>query len=335
MMRKIIIATLLGATALISAELNIYSARHYDADFEIYKKFEAQTGIKVNHTTAKAPELIKRLQLEGKNSPADIFITADVSNLTEAKNANVLAPVDSKFLKDTIAPNLRDKDDMWFAITKRARIIAYDKNAKIDPNLVKNYEDLAKPELKGKILVRSATAPYSKTLLASIIANDGKEEAKKWAKGVLDNLAMPPKGGDRDQARQMVSGVAPYAVMNTYYIGLLRTSKNPKDVEVGNSIGIIFPNQDGRGAHINVSGIAMTASSKNQEAAKKFMEFMLSKEVQTMLTNINYEYPARSDVEPSDVVKSFGKFKEDNIEVSKIADNVKDAVLIYDEVGFR
>ena len=205
----------------------------------------------------------------------------------------------------------------------------------LPPNLVKNYEDLAKPELKGKILVRSATAPYSKTLLASIIANDGKEEAKKWAKGVLDNLAMPPKGGDRDQARQMVSGVAPYAVMNTYYIGLLRTSKNPKDVEVGNSIGIIFPNQDGRGAHINVSGIAMTASSKNQEAAKKFMEFMLSKEVQTMLTNINYEYPARSDVEPSDIVKSFGKFKEDSIEVSKIADNVKDAVLIYDEVGFR
>ena len=117
--------------------------------------------------------------------------------------------------------------------------------------------------------------------------------------------------------------------------GVPVSSKNPKDVEVGNSIGIIFPNQDGRGAHINVSGIAMTASSKNQEAAKKFMEFMLSKEVQTMLTNINYEYPARSDVEPSDVVKSFGKFKEDSIEVSKIADNVKDAVLIYDEVGFR
>ncbi|WP_170000258.1 Fe(3+) ABC transporter substrate-binding protein [Campylobacter sp. RM9328] len=334
-MRKVIITALLSASALIGAELNIYSARHYDADFEIYKKFEAQTGIKINHTTAQAPELIKRLKLEGKDSPADIFITADVSNLNEAKNANILAPVDSKVLKDIIPSNLRDKDDMWFSITKRARIIAYNKNANVDLNLVKTYEDLAKPELKGKVLMRSATAPYSKTLLASIIANDGKDEGKKWAKGVLDNLAIAPKGGDRDQARQMIAGVAPFAVMNTYYIGLLKTSKNPKDREVGNSIGIIFPNQDGRGTHINVSGIAMTASSKNQDAAKKFMEFMLSKDIQAMLTNINYEFPVRSDVEPSDIVKEFGKFKEDSIEVSKIADNVKDAVLIYDEVGFR
>ena len=334
-MKKVIITALLSASVLIGAELNIYSARHYDADYEIYKKFEAQTGIKIKHTTARAPELIKRLQLEGKDSPADIFITADVSNLTEAKNANILAPVDSKVLKDIIPANLRDKDDMWFSITKRARIIAYNKNANVDLKLVKTYEDLAKPELKGKVLMRSGTAPYSKTLLASIIANDGKDEAKKWAKGVLDNLAMAPKGGDRDQAKQMIAGVAPFAVMNTYYIGLLKTSKDPKDREVGNSIGIIFPNQDGRGAHINVSGIAMTASSKNQDAAKKFMEFMLSKDVQTMLTNINYEFPVRSDVEPSDIVKEFGKFKEDSVEVSKIAENVKDAVLIYDEVGFR
>ena len=334
-MKKVIITALLSASALIGAELNVYSARHYDADYEIYKKFEAQTGIKIKHTTARAPELIKRLQLEGKDSPADIFITADVSNLTEAKNANILAPVDSKVLKDIIPANLRDKDDMWFSITKRARIIAYNKNANVDLNLVKTYEDLAKPELKGKVLMRSGTAAYSKTLLASIIANDGKDEAKKWAKGVLDNLAMAPKGGDRDQAKQMIAGVAPFAVMNTYYIGLLKTSKDPKDREIGNSIGIIFPNQDGRGAHINVSGIAMTASSKNQDAAKKFMEFMLSKDVQTMLTNINYEFPVRSDVVPSDIVKEFGKFKEDSIEVSKIAENVKDAVLIYDEVGFR
>ena len=233
-MRKVIITALLGASVLIGAELNVYSARHYDADYEIYKKFEAQTGIKIKHTTARAPELIKRLQLEGKDSPADIFITADVSNLTEAKNANILAPVDSKVLKDIIPSNLRDKDNMWFSITKRARIIAYNKNANVDLNLVKTYEDLAKPELKGKVLMRSGTAAYSKTLLASIIANDGKDEGKKWAKGVLDNLAMAPKGGDRDQAKQMIAGVAPFAVMNTYYIGLLKTSKDPKDREIGN-----------------------------------------------------------------------------------------------------
>ncbi len=334
-MKKLISFTLLSATLALAAELNIYSARHYDADFEIYKKFTAATGIKINHTTAKAPELIKRLKLEGKNSPADIFITADVSNLSEAKDAKVLTAVKSDFLKKTIPAHLRDKDNQWFAITKRARIIAYNKNANTDTSLVKTYEDLAKPELKGKVLMRSSTNAYSKTLLASIIANDGSKKAKEWAKGVLDNLAAAPKGGDRDQAKQMVAGVAPFAVMNTYYIGLLKTSKNPDDVKVGNAIGIIFPNQDGRGTHINISGIAMTASSKNQDAAKKFMEFMLSAEAQKMLTDINYEFPVRSDVEPSQIVKDFGKFKEDEVLLSKVAEKVKEAVKIYDEVGFR
>lgn len=320
---------------LVAGELNIYSARHYDADFEIIKKFEAQTGIKVNHTQANVSELIKRMQLEGDKSPADIFITADVSNLTEAKNSGLLAPVKSQFLEKIIPAHLRDKDNQWFAITKRARIIAYNKNANTDISRLKNYEDLLKDEFKGQIVMRSATAAYSKTLLASIIANDGEKEARKWAKGVLDNLATPPKGGDRDQARQVFAGEAKFAVMNTYYIGLLKNSKNPKDVEVGEALGIIFPNQDGRGTHINISGIAMTKSSKNKEEAKKFMEFMLTPEIQKMLTDMNYEFPVRNDVELNDTVKAFGKFKEDQIPLSKIAENVKKAVIIYDEVGFR
>ncbi|EGT0711907.1 Fe(3+) ABC transporter substrate-binding protein [Campylobacter coli] len=334
-MKKIFSLCLLGFSLLGAAELNIYSARHYDADFQIIKKFEEKTGIKVNHTQAKASELIKRLSLEGSNSPADIFITADISNLTEAKNSGLLSPVKSKYLEDTIPTHLRDKDGEWFAITKRARIIAYNKNANTDISKMKNYEDLAKPEFKGQIVMRSATAPYSKTLLASIIANDGDENAKVWAKGVLDNLATKPKGGDRDQARQVFAGEAKFAVMNTYYIGLLKNSKNPKDVEVGNSLGIIFPNQDNRGTHINISGIAMTKSSKNQEAAKKFMEFMLTPEIQKILTDSNYEFPIRNDVELSQTVKDFGTFKEDQIPVSQIAEKVKEAVKIYDQVGFR
>ncbi len=336
-MKKPFVAILMAVAAFGAGaeELNIYSARHYDADFKIMELFTAKTGIKVNHAQAKAPELIKRLSLEGDKSPADIFITADVSNLTEAKNAGVLAPVKSEFLQNTIPANLRDSDNQWFAITKRARIVAYNKNSKTDPNLIKTYADLAKPELKGKIVMRSATAPYSKTLLASIITNDGEDAAKSWAKGVLDNLATPPKGGDRDQARQVVAGEAEFAVMNTYYIGLLRNSKNPKDREVGDSLAIIFPNQDDRGTHINISGIAMTKSAKNKEAAVKFMEFMLSPEIQKILTDTNYEFPIRKDVEVSQTVKDFGEFKEDQIEVSKIAQQVKKAVKIYDEVGFR
>lgn len=320
---------------LFGAQLNIYSARHYDADFEIIKKFEQKTGIKVNHTQARPQELIKRMKLEGDKSPADLFITADISNLTEAKNANLLAPVNSKVLEKVIPSHLRDKDNQWFAITKRARIVVYAKNRGVDPSLVKNYEDLASPKLKGNLLVRSATAAYSKTLLASIIANDGSDEGRRWAKGVLENLASKPKGGDRDQARQVYAGEADFAIMNTYYIGLMKHSKNPKDVEVANSLGIIFPNQDNRGAHINVSGVAMTKSSKNQKEAQAFMEFLLSQEVQEMLTNINFEYPVRNDVKLNDTIKSFGSFKEDQRPVSEIADKVNEAVKIYDEVGFR
>ncbi|MDE5591807.1 MAG: Fe(3+) ABC transporter substrate-binding protein [Helicobacter sp.] len=319
----------------MGAELNIYSARHYEADFEIIKKFERETGIKVNHTQANAAELIKRLQLEGKNSPADLFITADVSNLNEAKVSGLLSSVKSKFLEEVIPDYLRDKDGQWFAITKRARIIAYNKNMHTDISRLKNYEDLAKPEFKGQIVMRSATHPYSKSLLASIIVNDGKKEARNWAKGLLNNLASTPKGGDRDQARQVFANEAKFVVMNTYYIGLLKNSKNPKDVEVGNALGIIFPNQDGRGTHINISGIAMTKSSKNQKQAQQFMEFMLTPEVQQMLTNINYEFPVRGDVEVSQTVKDFGSFKEDKTPLSDIAKNIKEAVRIYDEIGFR
>ena len=335
-MKKIFFMFLTAFSFLGASELTIYSARHYDADFEIMKKFEEKTGIKVNHTQAKASELIKRLSLEGSNSPADIFMTGDISNLTKVKNLGLLSPVSSKYLEEFIPAHLKDKDKEWFAFAKRARIIAYNKNANIDISKMKNYEDLAKPEFKGEIAMRSATAPYSKTLLASIIANDGNKNAKTWAKGVLDNLATnPPKGGDRDQARLVFAGEAKFAVMNSYYIGLLKNSKNPKDVEVGNSLGIIFPNQDNRGAHINISGIAMTKSSKNQDAAKKFMEFMLSREIQKILTDSNYEFPIRNDVELSQTVKDFGTFKEDQIPVSKIAENIKEAVKIYDEVGFR
>lgn len=334
-MKKIFAITALVATSIFANELNLYSARHYDADYMIIKKFEEKTGIKVNQTQANAAELIKRLKLEGANSPADLFITADVSNLTEAKEANVLNPVNSAYLKQVVPAHLRDKDNQWFAITKRARIVAYNKNSNTNPKLIQRYEDLAKKELKGKIVVRSATHPYSKSLLASIILNDGSKEAKDWASGLLSNLATNPKGGDRDQARQVVAGEAEFVIMNTYYIGLLRNSQKEEDVKVGNSLGIIFPNQNDRGTHINISGVAMTKSSKNKENAQKFMEFLLSEEVQHMLANINYEYPVNAKVEPSDTVKAFGTFKEDQASLSEVASKLKEAVLIYDQVGFR
>lgn len=337
-MKKLLLGALLSAftasSAFCQSTLHIYTARHYDADAKLYDLFTEQTGIKVKATQAKDAELIKKLQTEGDKTPADLFITADVSNLNQAKVLGLLASSKSETLNSIIPANLRDVDGTWYGFTKRARIVAYDKTRTKNPK-IKTYEDLAKPEFKGKILMRSATAAYSKTLLASIIVADGRDEAKKWAKGVLSNLAQNPKGGDRDQAKAMVAGVGEYAVMNTYYVGLMLSSKNQKDVAVGEKLGIIFPNQNGRGTHINISGAAVLKASQNKENALKFMDFLLSAPAQRILADINYEYPVNKDVEPNPLIASFGKFKEDATPLSKIADNVKEAVLIYDEVGFR
>ncbi|MCD8213599.1 MAG: Fe(3+) ABC transporter substrate-binding protein [Campylobacter sp.] len=333
-MKKSILALSLLSSFLVAAEVNIYTARHYDADSEIYKLFEQKTGIKVNATQAKGGELIKKLETEGDSSAADIFITADVGNFYTAKSKGVLQSVQSQKLEKIIPSQYRDNDNQWFAISKRARIIAYDKR-NFDPKNIKNYEDLAKPELKGKLLIRSATAPYNKSLLASIIINDGEAKATEWAKGTLANLARDPKGGDRDQAKAIFAGEGQVAVMNTYYIGLMLNSKKPEEAEAAKVLGIIFPNQDNRGTHVNISGIALTKASKNKENAIKFMEFMLTPEVQKILAGINYEYPINSEVEPSDVVKSFGKFKEDTTPLYQVGEKNKDAVKIYDMVGWK
>lgn len=338
-MKKVIISALIaGFAASLSAQtLHIYTARHYDADSKLYDLFTQKTGIKIKATQAKVEELLKKLELEGENSPADIFITADVSNLTQAKELGVLASVSSKALDKVVPANLKDSDNSWYAITKRARVIVYDKENNKNPS-IKTYEDLANPKYKGQILVRSAKSPYQKTLLASIIANDGEEKALKWAMGVKDNLAQTPKGGDRDQAKALINDPklgAKYAVMNTYYIGLMLTSKNPKDVEVAERLGVIFPNQNGRGTHINISGAGVVKASQNKDDAVKFIEFLLSPEAQSILTEINYEYPVNQEVAPSAVISSLGQFKEDKIPLSKIAKNVKQAVIIYDKAGFR
>ncbi|MGG7073675.1 Fe(3+) ABC transporter substrate-binding protein [Campylobacter sp. 9BO] len=334
-MKKTLLALSAIATfALASGEVNIYSARHYDADTKLYKLFEEKTGIKVNATQARGGELIKKLETEGDSSQADIFITADAGNFHTAKTKGVLQSVKSETLDKIVPENYRDDEGYWYAISKRARIIAYDKRD-FDPSKVKNYEDLANPELKGKLLIRSATAPYSKSLLAAIIEAKGKDEATKWAKGTLDNLAREPKGGDRDQAKAIFAGEGDVAVMNTYYIGLMLTSPKPEDVEAAKVLGVIFPNQDNRGTHVNISGIGMTKAAKNKENAVKFMEFMVSPEAQKILASINYEYPINKEVEPHEIVKNFGSFKEDTTPLYKSVKNTNDAVKIYDMVGWK
>lgn len=324
-MKKIYFLFFLG-TFLLANELHILSPRALNA--ELVALFESQNNAKIIQSNGKLDELIEKAKKEG-----DVFIISDLSNVAKVKEAKVLSSIKSKSLEELVPAHLRDKE--VFAFGKRARIVAFDKKAKINKNLIKNYEDLAKPELKGKVLMRSASAGYSITLLASIIANEGEAKAKEWASGLLNNLAMEPQGGDRDQAKQLVEKKGQFVVMNHYYIARLINSDKKDEKKVGDSLQIIFPNQDSRGAHINIEAVAMNKKSKNKKLAQSFMEFMLSKEAQQIFMNSSYFYPVRKDVELNPTIKNFGAFKEDEISISKIIANVSKAKEIYKEIGFK
>jgi iron(III) transport system substrate-binding protein len=325
---------LIAATSLFATEVNLYSHRHYDSDKELYKKFEAQTGIKVNVVHAKAEELLARLKIEGERSPADMFITADIGNLYDAKQAGVLQSIQSTTLNSIIPAHLRDAQGQWYGLTKRARVIIYNKQ-NVDVTKLSTYEAMAQKDFPYSISVRSSSNAYNKSLLASIVANDGEEKALDWAKGVVENMARTPKGNDRDQIRAAASGVADIAIANTYYVGRFVNSNDPADKEVAKQIGIFFPNQNDRGAHINISGAGVTKSAKNKDNAIKLLEFLISEEAQKSFAQANSEYPINPNVSPSELVRSWGTFKEDTLALEAVGENQKAAVEIFQKAGWK
>jgi iron(III) transport system substrate-binding protein len=244
-----------------AAELNVYSHRHYDSDAILFKQFSEKTNIKVNVVKGSADQLIQRLVTEGKNSPADVLLTVDAGRLHRAKAAGVLQPVKSKTLFSNVPKSMRDPEGNWYGMTVRSRVIVYSKD-RVKPSELSTYEALAKPEWKGRVVARSSSNIYNQSLLASIIAAHGKDKALAWAKAVRKNMARAPRGSDRDQARAVAAGLADVAIMNTYYLGILANSSVAADREVADKVGVFFPNQKNRGAHINVSGGGVTASAK-------------------------------------------------------------------------
>ncbi|MCY6369312.1 Fe(3+) ABC transporter substrate-binding protein [Clostridium ganghwense] len=314
--------------------VNIYTDRHYDSDEELYKMFTGKTGIKVNVVKGKSDELIERLKREGKDTQADILITADVGRLYRAKNSEVLQPVKSDKLTKNIPEKYRDEDNQWFGLTKRARVIVYSKD-KVDPKELSTYEELTNSKWKEKVLVRSSTNIYNQSLLASFIEINGEEKAKEWAKGLVENMAREPQGNDRDQAKAVVAGIGDVAIMNTYYVGKLLNSADKEEVKVGNSVKVFFPNQDTTGTHVNISGAGLTKHAKNKENAVKFIEFLSGTEAQKQYAEANYEYPVNPEVEPSELLKSWGTFKEQDIRLSKLGENNKKAVEILNEVNWK
>ena len=314
--------------------VNIYTDRHYDSDQVLYDTFTEETGIKVNVVKAKSDELLERLKIEGEETEADLVVTSDVGRLFRAQSEGLIKPFTSETIKTNVPENLRSTEDYWTALTVRARILAYAKD-RVNPEDLTTYEALTEPEWAGKVVIRSSSNIYNQSLMASFIALNGEEAAKEWAEGIVNNMARTPEGNDRDQMKAVVGGVGDVAIVNTYYVGKLLNSSDEYEVEVGKQIGVFFPNQETNGTHINISGAGLTAHGKNSENAEKLVEFLTSEKAQSDYASVNYEYPVNQSVEPSELLKSWGEFNTQDIDLSLLGKYNADAVRLMNEVGWK
>ncbi|MFT6963450.1 MAG: iron(III) transport system substrate-binding protein [Flammeovirgaceae bacterium] len=314
--------------------VNVYSHRHYPSDEELFKKFTEQTGIEVNVVKANADQLMQRIESEGENSPADILLTVDAGRLYRAKSKGILQPVTSDLLTERVPAGLKDSENFWYGMTIRARLIAYSKD-RVKPTQLSTMQDLTDPKWKGKVLVRQSNNIYNQSLLASMIMNDGEEEAKKWAEGIVANMARSPKGNDRDQMKEIVKGTGDVAIVNSYYYGMLLNADNQDERKVGEQIAVFFPNQDGVGTHINISGAGVAKFSPNKENAILFLEYLVSQEAQEVFASTNYEFPVNPNVKPSKLLKSWGTFKADTLDFNKLGELNAEAVKTFDMAGWE
>ncbi|MBU3258949.1 extracellular solute-binding protein [Roseovarius sp. PS-C2] len=333
--RSLIAALALSAMAApaLAQEVNVYSSRHYDSDDALFDEFTSRTGITVNRIEAKADELIARIQAEGDNSPADVLLTVDVGRVGRAEEAGILQAFSSDVIESRVPPHLRDPENQWFGVSQRARIIFYAKDRVENPP--RTYEDLAAPEWKGKVCIRSSSNIYNQSLLASLIDANGEDAAKEWAAGVVGNMARAPQGGDTDQLRGIVSGECDVAVANHYYF-LRGFEQNVDGLTDGiDNIGFVWPNQSGRGAHVNLSTAAKTANAPNAEEADKLLEFFTTEFAQQHFAGQNNEYPAVSGVALDEDTARLGMFIPDTTTSTAVfGDNAKTAQTIFNEVGW-
>ncbi len=325
-----------GAGAAPGQELNLYSSRHYDTDRELYDAFTRETGIRVRLIEGDADQLIARIRSEGANSPADVLITVDAARLVRAKDAGLFAPIRSQVLESRIPAALRDPEGHWFGVSKRARVIMYDKQ-KGAPEGLARYEDLADPRFRGMVCIRAAAHPYNTSLAGSILAADGPEKFEAWAKGVVANMARPPQGGDRDQFRAIPAGQCHLAVSNTYYLAQMLVSKRDEDRALAERIGVLFPNQGAgdRGAHVNISGAGVVRTAPNRQAAQRFIEYLTSPRAQEIFAVGNLEYPVVEDAPLHPVLAGLGGFREDPLNAAVFGEKGAQALIIMQRAGWR
>lgn len=326
--------TAAGVVEAADKELNLYSSRHYQTDEALYANFEEATGIKINRIEGKGDALIERIRSEGANSPADVLLTVDAGRLWRADDADLFQEVDSTVLRSRVPENLQDPDGKWFGFSTRARLIYYDPE-KVDPADIATYESLADPKLRGMVCARTGSNIYNLSLMSSIIDAHGEEAAEDWAKGVVANFARPPQGGDTDQIRAVAAGECAIAIANSYYFVRLATSDKAEDKEVVEKVRWVFPNQDDRGTHVNVSGAGVLKNAPNREAAVMFLEYLAGEEAQSYFANGNNEYPVVAGVDAKAPVMELGSFQIDPINVAVYGQNQADSQKVMDRAGWN
>jgi len=325
--------TAVAPRAQAAGEVNIYSYRQEVLIRPLLTQFSKQTGIKVNVVFAKNG-MIARLKAEGANSPADVILTVDAGRLIRAKEAGVLQPVKTDILSAAIPAPYRDPEGYWFGFTVRGRPIIYAKG-RVKPSGLSTYEALAEPKWKGRICIRSSSNIYNQSMLAAMIAHNGVAKTEAWAKGFVANFARKPKGGDRDQIRAVAAGVCDIAIANTYYLAGMTVAKQASDRDAAQKVKVFWPNQAGRGAHVNISGAGVTKSAKNRANAIKLLEFLASDEAQRIYANKVLEYPVRAGIPVAEVLEGWGRFKADKLNLAELAKHNADAVKVADRAGWR
>ncbi len=330
-LKPLVIGTaLLGlAGPALADEVNVYSYRQPQLIEPLLNAFTAETGIEVNTLFAKKG-MAEKLAAEGEQSPADVILTVDIGRLMEVKDKGLVQPVQSEIIADNVPANYRDPENEWFALTYRTRLF-YVSN-RVEKGTIASYEDLADPKLKGRVCTRPGSHSYNLALIASKIAHDGEEKTQAWLEGVKANLARKPQGNDRAQVKAVADGVCDVAVGNNYYYA--KMLKNDEQKAWAEAVYLVFPNQEDRGAHVNISGMAMAKYAPNKEAALKLMEFLTSDKAQAIYAADNYEYPVKPGVAWSELVESWGRFKADEIDLAAIAEARSKALVLVNTVGF-
>ncbi len=335
-MTKTAAAAILAVSGIFAGQatadgvVNVYSARHYDTDLALYSDFEKQTGIKVNLIEAASDTLIERILNEGKYSPADILITVDAGRLYRAEQKDIFSPFKSEVLEERVPAHLRHPDGLWYGLSKRARVVIYNA-AKGKPEGLNTYEDLADPKFKGQICVRSSSNIYNISLLAAMVGRVGEEKAEEWTKGVVANFRRRPQGNDTANIRAVASGECALSIVNTYYVARQLASGS----DVGKQVGIIYPNQETSGTHVNISGAGVLKHAPNRDNAIKFIEYLTENRAQYLFVEGNNEYPVVKGAKLTDTVKSMGAFKDDEINASELGKNQAAAVRIFDRAGWN